>query len=108
MRNPLTNLIQKRSRRSIIRKQRSTFSSTSSERVCSNIIINYAVMFIKISILFAVYFARALALNDINKVRDNLHCLAFRLQVVNTLVYAESALGDTNIDSIYCLYSIPL
>ena len=108
MRNLLINLIRKRSRRSTRRKRRSTFSSIANERVYSKIIINYAVIFTKIKILFAACFACALALNDLSKARENLCRFAFRMQIAEHLVHAESATGNAYVDSMHRLHRMPL
>ena len=91
-----------------MRKWRSTFSSTVNKRVHSEIIINYAVIFTKVSTLFAAYFICALALNNLSKAWENLCHFAFGMQIAEHLVRTESAAGNARVDNVHCLHRIPL
>lgn len=96
MRNPLTGLLRKKSRRQTTRKRRSTFSSTPNERVASKIVLEHILMFTNMSVLFAALAHRVVMLGNLQSARNFAQRSIFSFNVVHHLVLVESSLCDVH------------
>ena len=94
MRNPLTGLLRKKSRRSTTLKRRSIFSSTLNERVASKIILEYVLLFVQISTVFAALSAYSILLSNVYATRTFLRRSRVSLGIVNRLIDTDSSISD--------------
>ena len=97
MRNPLTGLLRKKSRRSTTLKRRSTFSSTPNERVASKIILEYISLFMQISTVFAALSAHSMLLSNTHTTRTFLRRSRVNLDIANRLIDVDSSISDVRI-----------
>ena len=96
MRNPLTNLIRKRSRRSTSRGKRNTYCSSPIERLCSTIFFGYAMIFTKLNLLFGCLVVKFILQQDIRHSRIFLARCRLSMAIVQELLEMESATGDVH------------
>ena len=108
MRNPLTGLLRKKSRRSTTRKRRSTFASTPNERVGSKLILENILLFTNISVLFAALAHRAALLSNFQTARNFIQRSQISLNVTEHLINIELSLSDVRVDNNeYNIFSAP-
>ena len=98
MRNPFTNLLRKKSRRSTTRKRRSTFASTPLERLHSKHVFEGVLLFTGASNFLAQYSLRLHYLNNPGLARNALNRSRIASFVANSLIRLESLVGDAHVD----------
>ena len=109
MRNPLTSLLRKKTRRSTTRKRRTTFSSTPLERVISKCLLK-CINFFAGNCFLLLHVASRLFMIGNNQLPVNyLRRSRIALHVVGVLTRIESVIGDVHVDMDVCrAFSTPL
>lgn len=109
MRNPLTGLIRKRSRRRTTRKRRSSCASTPNERAASKTILEHVLLFANISVLFAALVHRVVFLCDFQSARNFAQRSRVSFNIASHLVRVESSISDVQLsEEMRVIFSKPL
>lgn len=98
MRNPSTNRLRKKTRRSTTRKRRSAFASTPMERLFTKYVFLGVSYFAGMTHLFLLLFICVLMSNNAQLAMHFLNCSRLCFYAPQLLINTESVIGDAHID----------
>ena len=98
MRNPFTNQLRKRTKRSTPRKRRSDFSSTPLERVFSQHVLQGVGFFANVTHLFLLLSVRFIASNNVSAALNLLNRSRLSDYMTHALINVELLVGNVHIN----------
>ena len=98
MRNPFTNLLRKKKRRSITRKRRSNFATTPLERLSSKHLFEEILLFAGASNFLSHFAFRSHLLNNPVTTHNALVRSRLAAFIADVLIRLESLIGDVRVD----------
>ena len=109
LKNPLTNLWRKRTRRSSTCKRRITFATTPLERLCSKIFLERASHFAGCATYYVFLTFRMMFFRNIQLARNTLFQYQLSMHVAASLILIESLIVDAHANYQACrLFAVPI